>query len=387
MELPKTVTREKLYEEVWKTPGRQLGERYGVSDVALAKICRKMNVPRPYRGYWRRVESGQRPKRTRLPRVKPDTVLVHEFSRRDSGTTGPRGGEPKRKAVFRKPIAVPERLTNPHPLIKRSREALERIRDFCSWDRVYFSRHFLSVIVHPKAAGRAYRIMDSFLKAVEARGYTVGISESFYGGGCANIFGQEIRFDLRDRNFPLAGDDAPGSVPFAWSWEDGPAKLRLGLVFRVYRSWNNGCGALHWRDGKRKRLEDSLDEILLIMLHLARRDRHYQIRNQKREQERKEQERLRRLREAEIAAEQKRREHLMLAAKAWKQSALLREFIDVMGEKLDQNSSHSLEILSWAREVADEMDPFKDDLRGLLGHFLNGKSREDKTANQEDILI
>ncbi|NLT70206.1 MAG: hypothetical protein GXX91_05875, partial [Verrucomicrobiaceae bacterium] len=46
MELPNTVTREKLYEEVWKTPGRQLAERCGVSDVALAKICRKMNVPR-----------------------------------------------------------------------------------------------------------------------------------------------------------------------------------------------------------------------------------------------------------------------------------------------------------------------------------------------------
>lgn len=369
MELPNTVTREKLYEEVWKTPGRQLAERCGVSDVALAKICRKMNVPRPYRGYWRRVESGRRPKRTRLPRVKPDTVLVHEFSRRDSGTTGPRGGEPKRKAVFRKPIAVPERLTNPHPLIKSSREALERISDFCSWDRVYFSRRFLSVIVHPKAAGRAYRIMDSLLKAIEARGYTVGISQSFYGGGCAIIFGQEIRFDLRDRNFPLAGDDAPGSVPFAWSWEDGPAKLRLGLVFRVYRSWNNGCGALHWRDGKRKRLEDSLDEILLIMLHLARCDRHYQIRNQKREQERKEQERLRLLREAEIAAEQKRREHLMLAAKAWKQSALLREFILSMEGKLEQDCAESREILAWAREVADELDPLQQLPEGFVKLF------------------
>lgn len=149
MELPKTVTREKLYEEIWKTPGRLLADRYGVSDVAIAKICRKMNVPRPYRGYWSWGEAGQSPKRTQLPGAKSDTVLVHEFSRRDSGPIGALGGEPKRKAVFRKPITVPERLSNPHPLIKSSREALERISDFCSWDRVYFSRRFLSVIVHP----------------------------------------------------------------------------------------------------------------------------------------------------------------------------------------------------------------------------------------------
>ncbi len=43
---PKTVTREKLYEEVWQTLGLQLAKRYGISDVALVKICRKMDVLR-----------------------------------------------------------------------------------------------------------------------------------------------------------------------------------------------------------------------------------------------------------------------------------------------------------------------------------------------------
>ena len=46
MAKPKTVTREKLCEEVRQTPGSQLAKRYGISDVALVKICRKMDAAR-----------------------------------------------------------------------------------------------------------------------------------------------------------------------------------------------------------------------------------------------------------------------------------------------------------------------------------------------------
>jgi hypothetical protein len=38
-----------------------------VSDVGLAKLCRRAAVPRPGRGYWARVEAGQRAMRIPLP--------------------------------------------------------------------------------------------------------------------------------------------------------------------------------------------------------------------------------------------------------------------------------------------------------------------------------
>jgi len=44
--------REELYEKAWKMPMRILAKEYGVSDVALAKTCRKLLVPVPGRGYW-----------------------------------------------------------------------------------------------------------------------------------------------------------------------------------------------------------------------------------------------------------------------------------------------------------------------------------------------
>lgn len=52
--------REKLYEQVWSQPVRKVAAEYGISDVALAKTCRKLKIPRPGRGYWAKVAAGKR---------------------------------------------------------------------------------------------------------------------------------------------------------------------------------------------------------------------------------------------------------------------------------------------------------------------------------------
>jgi len=44
------ISREKLYEEVWRDPATVVAERYGVSDRAVGKWCEKLNLPRPAEG-------------------------------------------------------------------------------------------------------------------------------------------------------------------------------------------------------------------------------------------------------------------------------------------------------------------------------------------------
>ncbi len=53
------MTREELYELVWSQPTRTVAKSMGISDVALAKQCRKANVPVPPRGWWARKQSVQ----------------------------------------------------------------------------------------------------------------------------------------------------------------------------------------------------------------------------------------------------------------------------------------------------------------------------------------
>ena len=58
--------REKIYEEIWSEPIQHVAKRYGISDVGLAKVCIKLNIPRPGRGYWA-IKAAGKP----LPRKPP----------------------------------------------------------------------------------------------------------------------------------------------------------------------------------------------------------------------------------------------------------------------------------------------------------------------------
>jgi hypothetical protein len=56
---PMQLSRAELYELVWSLPLKTLAARHGVSDVALAKLCRRRQVLVPPRGYWAKKRSGQ----------------------------------------------------------------------------------------------------------------------------------------------------------------------------------------------------------------------------------------------------------------------------------------------------------------------------------------
>ncbi len=62
-----TVHQDVLFREAWEEPMSILAKRYNISDVALAKICRKLKVPAPSRGYWAKIRNGHRMNKPKLP--------------------------------------------------------------------------------------------------------------------------------------------------------------------------------------------------------------------------------------------------------------------------------------------------------------------------------
>ena len=60
---PPRLTREALYDQVWTTPLSTLATRWGISRNGLAKICDRLMVPYPGRGYW----NAQKAERPPLP--------------------------------------------------------------------------------------------------------------------------------------------------------------------------------------------------------------------------------------------------------------------------------------------------------------------------------
>lgn len=125
--------REELYEKVWSMPVVKVAKEYGVSDVAIAKTCRKLQVPVPGRGYWAKKAHGYIVPRKPLPKLKEPVVIsrntppilaasplspaLHlddkvEFDRIDAlATSGKFAFVQNRKALR-------------HPLVVKAREAL-----------------------------------------------------------------------------------------------------------------------------------------------------------------------------------------------------------------------------------------------------------------------
>ncbi len=171
-----------LYEQVWSEAMVRLANRYGISDVALAKICRKMDVPVAPRGYWRRIETGRRPARPPLPKLRPGVRCAVELTvRPDSPDMPTSDPEVEAQEAFERDaenrIRVPRHLADPHPLVSRTAAVLRKATPGLFGTVRAFGEKCLDVRVGPRSIERALRIMDGLVKSLEARGLRVEISE------------------------------------------------------------------------------------------------------------------------------------------------------------------------------------------------------------------
>lgn len=74
------LTREELYERVWQKPIREVAAELGISDVGLAKACRKSNIPLPHQGHWLKKPGPARERlKTSLPAPLPGARLEFDF--------------------------------------------------------------------------------------------------------------------------------------------------------------------------------------------------------------------------------------------------------------------------------------------------------------------
>jgi hypothetical protein len=74
------LTRAEFFNRVWSKPMLQLAAEWGISDQGLAKVCRRLNVPRPPRGFWAKKQAGhkvQRPRLPTLPAGEAEEILIH----------------------------------------------------------------------------------------------------------------------------------------------------------------------------------------------------------------------------------------------------------------------------------------------------------------------
>ncbi len=321
-----------------------LAPQFGISDVGLAKLCRRNGIPLPPRGYWAKLQFGKRVRRPSLPKPaqgQREELIIEPTPPREALPDLP----PEITAAIEveqnaEPIAVPQ-SPKPHPIV-------------ASWERArqpsYGPPNFT-----PETEARRRRIASVLLRELEKRG--AKITAKYQHKFEIAIFGQTIEMTLAEKltqiRLPLTPEDQKDS----WlARKDYKTELRpSGLLRLRFDNYFDAPIRREWLESEDKRLDDRLREVIVGLFIAAAAER-------RRAEERAEWERQRQLeeirrwkREEQERAERERIEDLLQEANAWAQAKRLREYVDAALSGRDDR------WVKWACSVADSIDPIPKD--------------------------
>ena len=264
-------TRLELYELVWSEPLRRLAQRFGISDVAIAKRCRKSNIPLPGIGYWAKKEAG---KQVFQPALPPRGLGQFDFviigGKERYGWVRQESDEELLAATITPPPPFPERLpevaacarqlvgrvraiaslANPHPSVagllqedEQRRERQKASRWPSSFDAPLFDSPFQR---------RRLRLVNSLLLAFSR----CGCAPSLYGREAdsltIHVGDERVSFTVGPVNGKPERQYPPKPVP-------ADAKMKVELTWYQPPPEIN----LRWQDKEKARLEDQLEDIAI----------------------------------------------------------------------------------------------------------------------------
>ena len=358
---PTLLTREELHRLVWSEPGTHLAKRFGLSDTGLAKICRRHDVPRPPPGWWAKQVAGLAVEVAPLPDLAPGvrgTISITPTPESSGGLREAISAAASRISV----IAVPERLTRPHPLIAGWRAERRERQEEARRERDPWRRSLYRVADFTDTDRRRHRILHALFRALEREGASTGDHDR--GRLTVTLDGEAIAFELREKlrqcSRPLTVDER------RWeTWNRGGVKKELeptGFMQFTISAWTDQPVRKQWLEGDGRPIDAMLPEIVATFVVLApvlaERTRQRELAAQRwaeqqrlaeeeRQQRREDDNRWRRFREI---------------ARDWKQAALAREFIAALrasgprpNELIEGRSV--AEWIDWAEARAAAMDP------------------------------
>ena len=350
------IEREALYQRVWETPMTELAKEFGVSDVGLAKVCKKMEVPRPPRGYWNKVAAGRSvPPKPKLPAPSRKGVPYVVLTPSDQISLNVPDERPEQ-------IPFPDALMDPLLLTQRTLNALQRAKpNEYGVGRAGIKKHW-DILVSQEAAERACLVMDTLVKALEARGCQVKVTGDESLETRVTVDGEEFSIGIEEKVRRVDHVATPAekkrwaAYPYMIDKYDhvptGQLKLMIKNAYQVHVR-------KQWADGKVQRLENCLGAFIRNLRIAAKAKKAWRAEEERLHQEWKERERR--------EAERRRLEHLekMRIEKIsgdisnWEKAQQVKCYVQAM-EGIQADVEGLGEWIAWAKRYADRIDPFSD---------------------------
>ncbi len=372
--------RDDLFKQVWAEPMRDVARRYGISDVALKKTCRRLRVPVPDAGHWNKLPDRRDPPPSLppLPDGESSEITVHRYVPVPAEVAPlPASVQAivNRERTPAAAIAVSGTLTSPHPLVAATKRALTKARpDAEGMLHVPHDQTGLDVRVSAPQLDRLMRIMDALVKALAARGLQVRVAGSppTRGHELQAARDQEpssatrvlvdgawvtLRLVEKLRMERLVAPDQP------WDWRDGP-RVRYSPkgVFELTAQCGNQ--EARWLDRATRPLEGCLNDVVARLHVLVHRQREARVANERAELRRQEEARHRREEQERAEAEQERARRLREEVERWELARSIRGYVAeaqaivAAGHCTLIEDGKLAQSLRWAVAYADQIDPF-----------------------------
>lgn len=265
-----SLHRHELHKLVWSEPIARLAKQYGLSDVGLAKICKRYNIPRPGRGYWARKQAGEKVSITRLSKQTENPLIrIRIYPANPSKDKTPRSNLP---VQVPKNICVPDELNNPHPLVIKTASTLESAKTDDTGILTPPKKECLDVRVSRECVDRALRIMDTLVKALLALGFTVSVSQGSTIVCIGDVsIGISLREETKRRRLRATEHDLDGYYRFGYNLYSDRA-VPSGVLFLMIDDKEvryHMASRRTWRDSETKRLEDCMRSFIYGLIKAA----------------------------------------------------------------------------------------------------------------------
>ena len=360
------IDRQILYQQVWKTPLVHLAKEYGISDVALGKICRKLRIPRPGVGHWAKVQHGRNPRRRNLP-PWPEEQLTYMYvqpQRRADAEFEPISDIPD--------IPVPPDLARLHPLVGAAWKSLRRGRSDEYGILQPRKRHCLDLRVSRKELERGLRVLDGVAKGVKILGWKFELWQGArrYDQGdeppwktSIQIRGERLEVVVREKLRRKSRDGRGGqSAERRWPRDSGYDLVPAGqLELRIPTLEHLGVQCI-WRDTKTLRLEDRLRSVFIGLDKGAQLLQRRREERERQELEWEEAKRGRERREVSLRYERALIDDLERMAADWATACQIGSFLSAAAAAMP-SSARTPEAalwLAWATDYVSKLDPLGD---------------------------
>lgn len=352
------ISRSELYRRVWSVPLTKLAKEFGISDVGLAKACRRHKIPTPPVGHWMKVAHGKPTLKLKLPGAPEETVVLEPDMHRPPEVNGVAADEfPELKVKVR---VAPEELA---PFAAATQAHLLKAK---ATSGLVYSKGpaVFSCSVSAGQVKRAVSLLDAIERALPEVGAKVVRGSKDNSPLHVDVEGETVLFSLAEkysRSSFIPESERKSSYP-RYDYEyhfSGDLKLTIDGYFDGRKSWS---------DGVRERLNTKLDEVVLGLVAAGRAMRK---RREEREAEHRKWEEAARIRAEEESRQRKLqafRSHFAHEAAAWFQHrqavAYLEHLKNCMAgeEALPEASAHWLEV---AEACVASLDPLPTRLRLL----------------------